>query len=380
MPMLANPFTYAVSMNMPSSTFHDPYAGMVDPFPAGPLSSNAPFPNNPAIFTYDPFAGKYVTPVSYNWNLTVERQFAPHWLARAGYVGTHGSHQLEVNQLNPAVYIPGSSLSLNARRIYQGFGNISMLTHDVNSSYNSLQMTLSHQFAQGFTVLANYTYSKSIDDAPNGVAANSGLVPTTLPIYAPNFHSMDRGPSEYDYRHVANISWVWQSPKLSGVNGFIRTLARDWQLSGILSATSGPPVTVYSGLNRSQTGISADRAVYISGQSPYTSSRCDGVDGPCQSWLNPAAFQQPALGSVGNVGKGALRGPGSWGLDAGGSRNFPILKERLKMQIRADFFNVLNHPTFGVGGVTLSAPNSFGITRDAQNQPRTLQLAAKVIF
>lgn len=379
MPMLANPFTYAVSMNMPSSTFHDPYAGMVDPFPAGPLSSNAPFPNNPAIFTYDPFAGKYVTPVSYNWNLTFEHQFAPHWLARAGYVGTHGSHQLEVNQLNPAVYIPGSSLSLNARRIYQGFGNISMLTHDVNSSYNSLQMTLSHQFAQGFTVLANYTYSKSIDDAPNGVAANSGLVPTTLPIYTPNFHAMDRGPSEYDYRHVANISWVWQSPKLSGVNGFIRTLARDWQLSGILSATSGPPVTVYSGLNRSQTGISADRAVYISGQSPYTSSRCDGVDGPCRSWLNPAAFQQPVLGSVGNVGKGALRGPGSWGLDAGGSRTF-TMKERLKMQIRADFFNVLNHPTFGVGGVTLSAPNNFGITRNAQNQPRTLQLAAKVIF
>jgi hypothetical protein len=97
------------------------------------------------------------------------------------------------------------------------------------------------------------------------------------------------------------------------------------------------------------------------------------------SWLNAAAFQQPVLGSVGNVGKGEFRGPGSWGLDAAGARNF-TLKERLKLQVRADFFNIFNHPTFGVGGVSLAAPNSFGITRDAANQPRTLQLAGKVIF
>jgi hypothetical protein len=380
MPMIANPFTYSLSLNMPSSTFHDPYAGMVDPFPiSGTVSKNTPFPKNPNVFTYDPFAGKYITPVSYNWNLTLEHQFAPHWLARASYVGTHGSHQLEVNQMNPGVYIPGSSLSLNQRRIYQGFGSISALTHDVNSSYNGLQMTLSHQFAQGFTILANYTYSKSIDDAPIGVAANSGTVPTTLPIYDPNFHAMDRGPSEYDYRHVANVSWVWQSPKLSGRNKFVRTLARDWELSGILSATSGAPVTIFSGLNKSQTGNNADRAVYVSGQSPYSSSRCDGVDGACKSWLNLAAFQQPVVGSVGNVGKSAFRAPGSWGVDAAGVRSFSI-KERLKMQLRADFFNLFNHPTFGAGGVTLASPYNFGITRDAQNQPRTIQLAAKVIF
>lgn len=380
MPMVTNPFTYAVYMTMPSSTFHDPYAGSVDPFPVtGPVSSTTPFPTDPTVFTYDPSPGKYITPISYNWNLTLEHQFAPHWLARASYVGTHGSHELEVNQLDPAVYIPGSSLSLNQRRIYQGYGGISMLAHDVNSMYNGLQLTVSHQLAKGFTILANYTYSKSIDDAPNGVSANSATVPTTLPITDPNFHAMDRGPSEYDYRNVANISWVWQSPKLSGMNKLVGTLARNWQLSGIFNAISGPPITIYSGLNKSQTGIGKDRAVYVSGQSPYSSNACAGVQGPCVSWLNAAAFQQPILGSVGNVGKGEFRGPGSWGLAASVARNFPI-KERIKMQIRADFFNALNHPTFGAGGTTLSAPNSFGITTDAANQPRTLQLAAKVIF
>jgi hypothetical protein len=378
MPMITNPFTYSVAMNMPSSTFHDPYAGTVDPFPAPPSSKTAQFPSNPSLFTYDPFAGKYVTPVSYNWNLTIEHQLAAHWLLRTGYVGTHGSHQLEVNQLNPAVYIPGSSLSLNQRRVYQGIGSVSMLAHDVNSSYNSLQATLSHQLSHGFTILANYTYAKSIDDAPNGVAANSGLVPTVLPEYVSNFHAMDRGPSEFDYRHVANISYVWQSPKLSA-NRLIRTLTRDWEMSGIFTATSGSPITIVSGLNRSQTGQNADRANVVSGQSPYSSSRCADVDGPCVSRLNPAAFTQPAIGTFGNVGKGSLRAPGSWGWDASGSRSFPVT-ERLKMQFRADFFNLFNHPTFGPGGLSLASPNNFGITRDAANTPRTLQLAMKAIF
>lgn len=92
-------------------------------------------------------------------NLSVERQLAANWLLHVGYVGSHGSHGLDTWELNPAVYIPGSSLPTNSRRLFPGLGNITDLVHDVNSSYNGLQISAPRRIRRGFSILANYTLS-----------------------------------------------------------------------------------------------------------------------------------------------------------------------------------------------------------------------------
>ncbi len=120
----------------------------------------------------------YKVAVIYNWNLAIERQIAAGWLLRAAYVGSHGSHLQEYIQYNPAVYIPGSNLSTDKRRIFQPYGLIGMFEEDINSSYNALQISLEKRLTHGFTILANYTYAKSLDDQPNAqnvIAMNVNL-------------------------------------------------------------------------------------------------------------------------------------------------------------------------------------------------------------
>ena len=180
-PFISNPFVYNLSLIDPAGPFSNPYQGITDPFPAPPPSPTAAFPAFSNFMTYDPFHLKYQTPVTYAYNLTTEKQLTENWLARLSYVGTHGSHGLEVWELNPSVYIPGSTLPPNDRRYYPGIGNITDLVHDVNSSYNSLQVSLERRFSHGLSVNANYTWSKSLNDLPRSAAVNTAIVSPTIP-------------------------------------------------------------------------------------------------------------------------------------------------------------------------------------------------------
>jgi hypothetical protein len=161
--------------------------------------------------TYEP-TGVYKTPVMYNWNLTVERQVAPNWLARAAYVGSHGSHLNEAIELNPSVYIPGSTLSTDQRRIFQGFQFISLASGQGNSHYHSLQLGLEKRLSKGLTILANYTYSKSYDDMPFAAGAGGPADSNSLvyPWYFSNDTALDRGPSDFDVRHRLSATYVWR--------------------------------------------------------------------------------------------------------------------------------------------------------------------------
>jgi hypothetical protein len=146
-----------------------------------------------------------------------------------------------------------------------------------------------------------------------------------------------------------------------------------------MSAQTGDPVTILSGLSagsdRSGTGLARDRATYLGG-ALYGGSSC-GTTAHCVDYVNRSAFVQPAAGTFGNVGKGFLRGPGSFNWDMGLLKNF-AMTERWKLQFRAEFFNVfnrvnLNDPTNAVNS------GSFGrIT--ASGDPRIGQLALKVLF
>jgi hypothetical protein len=232
----------------------------------------------------------------------------------------------------------------------------------------------------GVTLNVAYTYSKSIDDLPNG-GGNADIGSdsvSAIPWYFPNGRSLDRGPSGFDHRQRLVVSYVWLLPGLSHANRFVRRVLGAWELSGIATVQSGDPLTVTAGFDRSLTGLGNDRADLVSGQPVYNSTVC-GTQLDCISWLNQAAFSLPskADGNFGNVGKDSLRGPGSVNVDAGISKNFS-LAERLKLQFRGEFFNALNHVNPNSPGTTANSPAFGKIT--GVGDPRVGQVALKLTF
>ena len=373
------PFSPQFSLTQPQGTFSNPLLGLVNPYPSPfPPPKDSAFPGPVLVITYDPAnSARELTPVVYQWNLMLERQIANDWVARAAYVGSQSRHLLESLELNPAVYLAGSKLSTDARRAFQPYGSISQASQDINSGYNSLQLTLQKRFSKGLTLLANYTWSKSLDTLPSGegitgVSAGSN---SPIPWNFPGRHQYDRGPSEFDHTHRFVTSYVYDLPGFKDAHRYLRAVVGGWQLSGIFTYQSGGPLTILSGKDQSQTGIGADRANYLGGN-PYGPGGC-GATGTCVNFLSPGAFGLPAIGTFGNVGKGMLRGPDLLNWDTGLFKEFAV-RERVRLQFRAEFFNTANRKNFNNPNVTQSA-GGFGSITSAQD-PRIGQLALKLLF
>jgi hypothetical protein len=374
------PFSYSVSLINPQGPFSNPYQGINNPFPFPfPVPSNVPFPSPVQVATYDP-SGNFKVPVSYDWNLIAEHQITPTLLARLAYVGSHSSHLVTDLELNPAVYIPGSNLTTNQRRIYHGYSNITEANMGGNSSYNSLQGTLQRQVAKGLTLLANYTWSKTMDNIPLVSLGNdSDLNPSqsyVYPSYFPNFKALDIGPSDFDHRNVFSGSYVYTLPGIYSAPGWVRTLLNGWSTTGIVQAQSGDPLSVVAGEDVSQTGLLQDRAV-LTGQPAYGAGACHTH--PCVNWLNPGAFALPATGTFGDIGKNSLRGPNYVDWDAGLMRSISV-EGKFHCELRAEYFNVLNHTQLGDPKASVSAGGFGSITSTGTYQPRIAQFAGKLVF
>lgn len=374
----STPFSTSLTLTNPAGPFSNPYLGTTNPFPApSPAPKNYVFPAPVSAFGYDP-SRPYHVPIVYGWNLAIERQFAAGWLLRTAYVGSHGSHGEEYLEYNPAVYIPGSALSTDQRRIFQPFSLIGMYEEDIDSSYNALQVSLEKRLQKNFTVMANYTYGKSLDDLPNGqnvVGMNIALPNvSTIPWNMPGRHQVDYGPSIWDRTQRFVASYVWNLPSLAGSERFVRLAAGGWQSSGIFTKQTGDPLTIVAGNDQSQTGLSADRGVQLG--APYGGNACKTTT-PCVNDLNPLSFQLPAIGTFGNTGKGSLRGPGYINWDMSLSKHFPIY-ERVQLLFRAEYFNVFNNAQFSDPQVSVKSA-AFGQITGAQS-PRIGQMSLKVTF
>jgi hypothetical protein len=370
------PFSPQLTVTDPEGPFSNPLVGLTNPFPSPfPPPRDAEFPLPVLVITNDP-TGEYKTPTMYNWNLAIEHQVASNLLARIAYVGSHSSHLMVPLELNPAVYLPGSTLSTDARRIFKNYQTITEASHAANSTYNSLQLGLEKRFARGFTFHANYTWSKSLDNAAyqfNATGPSDGGS-YVYPWYFQNANLLDRGPSDFDHAHRFVASWVWQTPHLATLHPVLKTLAGDWQLSGVMQAQSGGPVTILAGRDQSRTGIGRDRAVLAG---PALGSGACGNTAPCVDYLNADSFALPAVGEFGNVGKGSIRGPGLLNFDVGLFKNFPI-NDRWRIQLRGEFFNLFNRVNLNDPRNTVTS-GGFGSIRGA-GEPRIGQLALKVYF
>jgi hypothetical protein len=369
----------------PTATFSNPYGKATNPFPATlPLPSTVTFSTPMAVIAFDP-SGNFKTPLMYNWNIAVEQQITPTLSSRIAYVASHGSHLFTCPEINPAVQ--GGSTDTtgneNARRVYQGYTSIAISTMGGNSSYQSLQATLSKKVSHGVSGTLNYTWSKSLDNIPyqTPVTSAGNGAGYVKPYYLPNHKALDYGPSVFDHRNNINLSYVWQLPKVTSAPLALREVINGWQTTGIVSVHSGEPmdITLGSDVSLAGLGTGVDVPNRISNKG-YGGSACTygtAATTTCVSYLDPTAFTKPANDTFGNVKKDSFVGPRYVDWDSSLTRDFPI-KERTRVQFRAEYFNLLNHTDLGTPNLSETSASFGRITSDIS--PRIAQLSLKLLF
>jgi len=349
-------------------SFSDPFSGgpILDPASWKP-SATVPFPSYSAFYAMTTgMRPGYLQ----NWNLFLEHQLRPDLLIRAGYVGSKGTHLVNLYEQNAGVYGPGASASnVNARRPLNNplIGSLQIYQSGANSSYNALQFTVQKRYARGFTVLGNYTWGKSIDDNSDGTGGSPGPDPLN--------HRNNIGPSDFDETQRVVISGLWEMPRLKKSSAPVRWILGGWQSNAIYTAETGVPLTVRSGVNNSLNGVGNDFGDYLGGSWKVTDSRSKQAQ--IAQWFNTAVFAPNALGTIGTGRRGQLRAPGAWNLDYSLFKSFPFTEHKT-LQFRSEAFNVLNHANLRSPGVSVNSP-SFGVI-SAASDPRILQFALKLIF
>jgi len=355
--------------------FTNPYSsiGIANPFPAqyagNPPAQDATFTLPVSI--YGTLQHDWHMPEMATWSVNLEHQFGQSWVGRIAYAGNKGTYLasgvLGFNEQNPAIYVPGTSTEANTqqRRLNPLFGSVGLFSSDNDSHYESLRLNLEKRFSNGFTILANYTHSRMLDD----VSAAGGNGQTD-----PFNRRFDYGVSNDDVPNVVNFSGVWQIPN-APLHGLASKLINGWELTAITNWRSGFPYSVFSNVDNSFSGIFSDRADYIGGPASLDRGRPHGQ--LVQEYFNVAAFVPNAIGTFGDSGKNILRGPRLFDTDLGLLKDFAVI-ERMKIQFRSEFFNAFNDVNFSQPQNYLGSSSTGRIT--AAGNPRVLQFALKATF
>lgn len=381
-PML-NGYSQYLSLNQPFLTsytlasvpsFSNPFQGTTVGFGL--------VPGNPAA-QYNPATGKaaFVLPVTgwsadtslpnpyvEQYSLSFQRQLGQDYAIDISYIGNVGRKLPEWYQYNPAVYGPGATLANQEQRRRFSPGQVASMIrieNGGNSSYNALALSLKKRFARSYLLSVNYTLAKSLD---------LQSVPTASAVQNPYNLRADWGLSDFQRKHVFTASWVWEIPGVRAAGFVGKHILGGWQLSGILTATSGLPFTPVSGRDNSLTAIGNDRPNVLGNPVlPTDRSRNQVV----AKYFDTSRFAANQPGQFGNTGRNSLIGPGLVNLDAGLFKNIPI-RERMHLEFRTEFFNTLNHANFSNPNASLISP-AFGQLLTA-GTARQIQLAMKFIF
>ncbi len=365
-------------------TINDSYSGANAYVPAGSLANGIPpiigpdlstgiVPLDPNAEERAPLPGELKRGYIQSWNFTVERKLPGQIVASAGYVGQHSSHLLADYDLNAGS--PGSGTT--GLPLYQAFGDVSQVYDSsgyLSSEYNSLQVAFNRQFSKGLMLKGAYTWSHAIDFTDDDGWAEMQWYGSQFP--------RNRATAGFDRTQVFQLGWVYELPFGKGkpyVNtGIVSKIIGDWQFSGIESCYTGLPYTVTA----NNTSLNAPDQTQTAEQVLPTVQFLGGV-GPGAFYYNPAAFAPVNVVGYGNVGRNTLRGPGVWNTDVDVARDFPIT-ERLKMQFRAEFYNLPNTSHFGTGsggsGMDLNVNDSAFMQMTSSYGERNIRFAVHVQF
>ncbi len=336
------------------------------------------------------------TPYVMQYNMNIQRDLGRGMTFSAGYIGSRGVHLTDQRDTNPPVptvnaagqtvlgTLVNGKITANPR-LNPNLGFILTRQTWGSSNYNSLQTSLNRRLTNRLQLQASYTFSKSLDygsasDNQSGQGSGSNPFPQN-----PYDIRSEYGRSSFDRTHAFRLSSVYTTPGLS--NRIADAIAGSWQLSGIFSAVSGNPFTVYLGFDQAGTQqANGERPNLLPGFSP------NPVTGDPSHWINMAAFGVPTVGTFGNLGRDTLIGPGITNLDYSMAKTMKVrrISELAALQFRAEIFNILNHPNFGLPqqtAVFTQLPNGGGTASPTAGQitntntsSRQIQLALKLTF
>jgi hypothetical protein len=327
-----------------------------DPFPA-----NFPIPIPSSAIA---FQRGLSTPYIQQWNLGVQQQLGGSRVLEVAYVGSKGTHLIDSRDINQ----PQPSTNPNFLRPNPEFADIDIIESQANSIYHSLQARFEQRLSKGLSVLASYTWSKSIDDASNFFSSTGD---SNFPQNS-NDLSAERGLSNFDIRHRFTLSYGYNIPFAVG-----HRWLGGWQSFGVLTFQTGQPFTVL--LLRDDDNSNTGQTDILGGSNdrPNAISNPNLPNPSASEWFNTSAFVTSPYGTFGNEGRNIVTGPGLETIDFSIIKN-THLTERLNMQFRSEFFNLLNHANFNLPDNFLGSP-TFGQIVSAQ-PARRIQFGLKFLF
>ena len=332
-------------------------------------------------------------PKMYQWNLTLERQLPWTMALEISYVGSRGLHLLQDADGNPYPFTIQNGQPFwsanETRTVNPTWGSFpGGATGD--SIYHALEVGVTKRVSHGLQFQSEYTYSKLIDD---GDGENPAQTTSTSPVEVSLLDlGLDRGLASYDTRNNYRFNTIYNLPTITSASSWLRGLANGWWTAIIFSAQDGVPFTPSISTNRSRSGGSAnpanlDRPDWAPGRNPYNathggSSGCTLGSGATAKvlpagtplggpnlYFDPCAFVLEPVGYEGNVGRNSLIGPGLLDLDYSLVKDTSVkwLGESGKVEFRAEFFNIMNHPNFSQPTRTVFS----GTLTDGPNCPLT---------
>jgi len=337
-------------------------------FPADALTN----PSLPSLFALDPhFSNAYVQ----HFQLSIQHELGWNTVWEVAYAGSKGTKLYEFRNVNAVAASPNTVNYADARlRPY--LGDLPYWCTCNSSTYHSLQTKVEKRFSNDLSFLTAFTYGKAIDEISTASLGFHGGG------YARDWNhpEWEKGPSDFDqkFRFVNSMTYILPFGKgkrfLSGVNGFGNAVVGGWELQGIQSYTSGVPFTIQASIGESNTlGDSEERPNRVMGVPLYPSNQT------VNEWFNPAAFTATAFGTLGNSGRNIIYTAPQVGIDTSLFKDF-ALKERVKLQFRSEFFNMINHPNFRANSLNnyFDAPRAGAYT--AAQPARQIQFALKLIY
>jgi hypothetical protein len=295
------------------------------------------------------------------WNFYLERLLTQTLVVKAGYVGTKSTGLAMLPEGNTPTPGPGG---VQARRPFQNISSMRVAVSHGLATYHGLETSIQQRFSNGLSFMANYTWSRTID--------NQGIIDLRN-------YEINKGLSSFHMAHRYSAAGVWEVPfgrgRRFGSNSsaLVNGVLGGWQLSGWLVLRTGTPLSI---------GILGDNLNTGGGyqQVPHRIAEPTLPRGERtrERFFDTNAFVRPALYEIGNAGRNILIGPGNRNLDMSIAKQF-VLSEGKHVQFRAEWFNAANHPNWGNPGTTLGTA-AFGTITSNENLPRILQLGLKFVF
>ncbi len=338
--------------------------------------------------------------IQYNFN--IQREIAAGTVLTVGYVGSHGVHLISSREMNPpiptidsnGIYHFTNAAGVTNPRANTNLSGFPALQPITTLRYNSLLTVLNRRFTRSIQAQAAYTYSKCLDIGAFGLASFNGVGFTPSVVMNPFNQANDRGPCSYDITHILRVNGTVALP-FHG-NRFVE----GWQISGILSRYSGVPFNVNTGFDRAGLVVNNTPRPNYTPNNPevtvngkfYPACNNQPFIGSLTMWFNPNCYALEPVGTFGNTGRNTLRGPGFFNTDIALTKDTKV-SEQFRIQFRAEFFNIFNHPNLWLpGNNVFTAPNaanplgafsgSAGVITGSNpgSTPRQIQLGLKLIF